>query len=268
MDTATPQQGEGARGSNVSYFLFLSMLFFFMSSGPDTSSEMHYRAALTRLTRERQEYKEWLYPGSTQNGNGTEHGEDSTTRAHDIDTSTHTISVAPPSDGLNEGSNSTGGQDEDEDVEIPPKPFVLEDWTPPTTIRALVDNLLRQQDGVHESLYYRNISGFFKGTYATHPEVNVTDGSQNTTELEARHGRFPWYGKSAKKGKGARVVRLNVRETVPHVKGKDPLDERKTAEAVIIRGSLDLELHSMVYNETQEVEEETQTTQLDMEGVQ
>lgn len=265
MDTATPQQGEGPRGSNLSYFLFLSMLFFFMSSGPDTSSEMHYKAALTRLTRERQEFKEWLYPGSTLLGNGTDNGELSTTRAQDTDTLTSTIKVAP-SDGLDEGKNGTAGPDKD--TEPFPKPFVLEDWTPLNTIRAEVDNLLRQQDDVHEPLYYRNISGFFKGTYITRTGVNVTDGSQNVTELKARQGRFPWTGKSAKKGASARVVRLNVRETVPHVKGMDPLDERQRAEAVIIRGSLDLELHSMIYNDTKEVESETQTTQLDMEGIQ
>lgn len=269
MDTATPQQGGPARGSNLSYFLFLSMLFFFMSTGPDTTSELQYRAALTRLTRERTEFKEWLYPGSTAIGNGTEReGASTTSRGDDADTSTSSI-IVQPSDGVDAGKNDTASPPSgDEEAPIAFKPFVLEDLTPPSTIRAQVDTLLQQHDEVHEPLYYRNISGFFKGTYVTHPEVNVTDGSQNATELAARQGRFPWTGKSAKRGPAARVVRLNVREAVPHVKGGDVAEEREKAEAVIIRGSMDLELHSMINNATGEVEEEAQTTQLDMEGIQ
>lgn len=240
-----------------------------MSSSPDTTSEMQYRAALTRLTRERTEFKEWLYPGSTLSGNGTDREGASTTRKDDVDTSTSTSIIVLPSDGVGGGDNHTTTPEPGaEEPPVAPKPFVLEDWTPPTTIRAQVDDLLRQHDRVHEPLYYHNISGFFKGTYTTRPGVNVTDGSQNPTELAARQGRFPWTGKSAKKGKSARVVRLNVRETVPHVKGQDAREEREKAEGVIIRGSMELELHAMINNVTGEAEEETQTTQLDMEGVQ
>lgn len=241
-----------------------------MSSSPDTTSEMHYRAALTRLTRERQEFKEWLYPGSTLSGNDTDHQHEgaSTTLADDADTSTSSINLSP-SDGPDASNNDTASPEPSDDEPAgPPKPFVLEDWTPPATIRARVNDLLRPHDQVHEPLYYHNISGFFKGTYATRTGINVTDGSQNAIDLEARQGRFPWTGKSALRGKGARVVRLNVRETVPHVKGQDADEERQKAEGIFIRGSMDLELHSMINNVTGEVEEETQTTQLDMEGIQ
>jgi hypothetical protein len=265
MDAPTQQQqGEASRGSNISYFLFLSLLFFFMSSGPDTSSELQYRAALTRLTIERNDFKEWLYPGSTVHPNTTDPDGHSTS----LDTSTTSISVAP-TEGLDTGRNETGNtEDERHDPVTPPRPFNLQDWTPPSALRARVDSLLHDHGNVHESLYYHNVSGFFKGTYTTHTDVNVTDGLQNVTQLESRQGLFPWSGKSAKKGNTGRVVRLNIRETVPHVKGADVRKEKEQAEAVFIRGSLDFELHDMVDEKTGDTEEETRTTQLDMEGLQ
>lgn len=275
MDTPGAPGTGVSRGSNISYFLFLSLMFFLMSSGPDTTSDLQYRAALTRLTRERDEFKEWLYPGSVVFPNTTEAGASTTLLGSPLDTvvSTSTFlgssEAQAPTVGL--GDDTTPRLNNDTEPAPPVDkfhPFVLEDWTPPASIRSRVDGLLRERETVAEPLYFHNVSGFFKGTYRVHSDVNVTDGSQNTTQISQRLGSFPWSSKSSRKGDAGQIVRLNIRESVPHVKGKDPIQEKEQAEAVIIRGSLELELHDMLDEKTGDIDSETRTTELDMEGIQ
>ena len=228
------------------------MLFFFLnSSGPDLSGESNLRAVLARLSVERDEYREWLFPGSTV--------------LEPDPTATSATSIQPsPTDGSNdnntvpiEGSHNRTA-------------FVLEDHTSPKAVADKVDRLLRS--GYAHSNYYRNISGFFTGDYAVHTDLNLTSPGQteyNATEAESRRGYFPWQGHSTRK-KGGRLVKLNVGEFVPHVRGASEDKEIQIAEIAIFRGKLDFELYDMQRPDSEGgyVETEARTTRLDMEGVQ
>lgn len=226
------------------------MLFFFLnSSGPDLSGESTLRSVLARLTTERDQYKEWLFPGST---------------LHDDPPLTATSIQASPSSAP--AGNTTVPVDGSQNITS----FVLQDQTPPKTIADKVDRLLETQSP--HGNYYRNISGFFTGDYAVHTGYNLTLPSQaeyNATEAERRRGHFPWQGESARK-KGGKLVKLNVKESVPHVKGADENKEIRDADIAIFRGTMDLELYEMRRPDSEGgfVETETRTTELDMEGVQ
>lgn len=225
------------------------MLFFFLnSSGPDLSGESTLRAVLTRLTAERDQYREWLYPGSRP----------------EQPPFTATSVQAAPSDSP--GGNSTGP------TESPTNhtSFILQDLTPPEAIADKVHRLIGTQSS--HSNYYRNISGFFTGEYGVHTGYNLTVPGQsqyNATESERRRGHFPWQAQSARR-KGGKVVKLNVRESVPHVKGADEDEESREAEIAIFRGTMDLELYETQRPDSEggSVEVEARTTELDMEGVQ
>ena len=279
----SPQQQQ-QRGQ-ISYFLFLSMLFFFMNSNslPDTGAEDRLRGALVRLEHERDDFKEWLYPGSVPRRHNDTSSSLSTTAlvsatisdtrapAGSDATATSITSIAigdPPGGSLNAApTNSSQKKGETDPVDDDRPPFVLPDLTPPPVIRDKVEQLLAS---AHDAVYYRNISGFFKGAYVVHPSVNVSDGTRNSTEEQEHQGRFPWTGLSARTTREGRTVRLNVREAVPHVKAADAEEERKRAEVVMFRGSMTLELHDMLRDKEDGggVEEETRSTELDMEGVQ
>ena len=226
------------------------MLFFFLnSSGPDLSGESTLRAVLARLTTERDDFKEWLYPGSM---------------VYEPDPSATSISPVP-TDGSS--SNNTEPVDGNHSNRTS---FVLQELTPPSALADKVDRLLHA--GSTYSNYYHNISGFFTGDYVVHTDLNLTAPGQaeyNATEAEMRRGHFPWQGHSTRK-KGGRLVKLNVRESVPHVKGADENKEIQDADVAIFRGSLDLELYDMqqLQSEGGYVEAEAKTTELDMEGVQ
>ena len=274
----SPQQQQ-QRGQ-ISYFLFLSMLFFFMNSNslPDTGAEDRLRGALVRLEHERDDFKEWLYPGSVPHRNATTSSSttplvsatisDTRAPAGSDATATSSTSIADQLGGSPNAVPTNGsqrGQPDPVDDERPP--FVLPDLTPPPVILGKVEQLLAPG---HNAVYYRNISGFFKGAYVVHPSVNVSDGTRNSTEEQEHQGRFPWTGLSARKTREGRTVRLNVREAVPHVKDADVEKERKRAEVVMFRGSMTLELHDMLRDQSEGggVDEETRSTELDMEGVQ
>lgn len=269
----TPQQQQ--RG-NVSYFLFLSLLFFFLSNGgPDNTTELNYRKALTQLTREREEFAEWLYPhlkyehehSSNDGTNATLGGSDAGLQA------SIPVLQAPEQGSDRKAGNGTSDEDDSDkkDEEEKKHDFILHDLTPPPVLAGVVNHLLEQP--TKHPIYYHNISGFFTGSWsapaAPSSISNISEGIHNLTEAKERQGNFPWYGKTKKaKESDGKVVKLNVREIVPYVAGKDAVKEKKGAEIVIIRGSMELQLRDVLDGSADGIYEDRETTSLDMQGVQ
>ena len=263
MNAPPGVQQQQQRGS-VSYFLFLSLMFFMLSSsGPDTNAESHLRTALSRLKKERDDFEVWLYPHRASNRTASEERRNDTSSTSTLMTMPTTV----PSNDTAGNGDSQGEQDPDSEEMY--RPFILQDLTPPLILKDKIDLLLNGESSNSEDpVYYRNISGFFKGSWTAHPHIDVTDGKYNITEAATKQGRFPWTGSSRKPNKReGNVVRLNVREAVPHVAGMDDESERQDASIVILRGSLELQLHDMI-DEKGNRNGETLTTDLDMEGVQ
>ena len=226
------------------------MFFMLSSSGPDSNAESNLKTALSRLSKERDEFEGWLYPGRARNGTWENR-------------SNHTL-VTMPTDRPDNDTNSNGTSGEHNgDVQ---DSFVMQDLTPPATLKDKVNLLLYGSS--EDALYYRNISGFFKGSWAAHPNIDATDGQYNLTEAANKQGQFPWTGSSKKSKKSeGNVVRLNVREAIPHVPGMDTEAEKKNANIAIIRGSLEIQLHDMV-DEKGSNDGESKAVDLDIEGVQ
>lgn len=275
MDAGTARATAAQQRGNLTYFLFLSLMFFMMNSGPDMTTEQNWRNSLRRLTAERDQYKEWLYPGST---NGTDDGRSGMTSSLLSQPAASTTLALPPSQGGNgTTSPNDGSEDEQEEDPIPDtsKPFQLEDLTPPEgLLQERIDQLLldKSHEQGYPSLYYRNITGFFKGSYMVHPELDILPNRMNQTEAESQRGHFPWLGESARKGtakeSSGKVVRMTVREAVPHKQERSVEWENEHADIVMIRGDVHLQLHDMVYNDTKEVDPEMKGTTLSLEGLQ
>lgn len=251
---------------NLSYFLFISMMFFFMSSNtPDTGAEQRYRNALSRLKMEREEFTDWLYPHTRKNetlndGQNATMTSGITLAATSDVTASH---VETPSASAAPGSD---GNDNEEDKKPRKRDFVLQDLTPPPILADRVDRLIAP--AFDNALYFHNISGFFKGSWLAHPNVNVTEEHANVTEVEQRQGIFPWTGRSKRaKQEDGKIVRLNVREAIPHVPGTKYEKEKKEAKVVLIRGTIDMQLHDMV-DTTGSDDGEYKSNEIHMEGVQ
>ena len=244
-NNVTFQQMQQQRGS-LSWVSMLAFFMFMMTGGgpgTDDTTETTYRSALARLTQERDDFERWLFP---QRWNST--------TSRDIIV-TSVINSAEPLQNDTLPGNHTD--------------FVLTDLTPPEVIRPQVLDLLTPQFDTTHPLFYRNVSGFFKGSWNLRTDVNVSDNTYNETEIADRRGHFPWNGLSTRKNvRDGKVVRLNVREVAPHEKGADPDEESHNAAIVIIRGSLELQLHDMLASNTSTSQVETRTNEIDLEGVQ
>lgn len=277
------RQQQQQRG-NISYFLFLSMMFFFMSnSGPDMSAESRYASALKRLTRERDAFKEWLYPGSVVHEpikNGTAIATSTSLLDEPLASTMTTVPVQQPTsrrngtagDGqeVDDGTEREDRQEgEDEDANSPQGPFILPDLTPPASLADRVHRLMDDPATAIPALYYHNISGWLKGSWQSHASVDVTDGKVNGTLAKEYRGTFPWDGRT-RRTQGGKIVRLNVREAAPHEKGRSQEEENDEADIVLIRGSMVLALHDMAPKEgdADSEDDEGRTTELELEGVQ